>query len=120
MKPAKAKATASKTSKVSKAPAVTKAKPEPQEFVLRRGDGNKVFTCFDPAKDRFLFEFGGEQDTLTDKPIADGVSFTNHDRTATWHIRAIDGDTLITVDADTARLVGVTPDQLSGWNFKGG
>lgn len=116
-KPATKKAAPAK--KVTKAVTPAEKPAAKPEFVLHRSDGNKVFKGFDPAKDRFTFDFGGEQDTLTEKPIADNVSFTNHDRTATWHIRAVDDDTLITVDADTARLVGVTPDQLSGWNFKG-
>lgn len=111
---AKKPAKSTKPAKKAVAPTPTK------EFILRRGDGNKVFTGFDPVTDRMLFNFGSYQDTMTEKPIANGVSFTNLDRTATWHIRAIEGDTLITVDADTARLVGITPDQLSGWNFKGG
>ena len=111
--------------KAAKKPAAKKAEepkpaPKKEEFALKRGDGNKVFTGFNPDTDRILFGYGSYADTMTEQPIADDTTFTNEGRTATWHIRADGGDTLITVDADTVRLVGVTPDQLRGWNFRGG
>lgn len=111
--PTKAKA-APKAAPAKTAP----AKPAKQEFVLKRGDGNVVFKGFDPEKDRITFDYGSAAEIMFDGPVTDNMNFTNPDRTATWHIRAMDGDTLITVDADTALLVKVTPDQLSGWNFR--
>ncbi len=109
---------AKKPKKTAKAP--PKSAPKTQEFVLHRGDGNKVFTGFDPAKDRFTFVYGSYSEIMFDAPVYDGMTFANADRTATWHVRADGADTHITVDADTARLVGVTPEQLHGRNFRGG
>lgn len=115
------KASPAKKPAKAKVPAkVAPAKPAKQEFTLKRGEGNKVFKGFDPITDRITFDFGSYVDPMFEGSVGDNTTFTNDGRTATWYVRAIGDDTLITVDADTILLVGVKADELRGWNFVGG
>lgn len=96
-------------------------------FVLRAGDGDVVVSGFvGSAGDYIMFDFGTYSDYMIFGRLWDGRTWENFLGTAVFSVSAsdVDGDgltdTTISVNGDSITLLGLSPEQVSGWSLHGG
>ncbi len=106
-----------------------------QTFVLKRGDGAKIFNGFNPASDRLLLDFGSYSDSfgsygtrtgaasiMPPDALTDGLTWNNFNNTATFTLHDTAGGVVLSVAGtnDSATLAGLTLAQLKPSSLYGG